>query len=190
MNRWSSIHGVATLCSCWVVCLQVRNIFPRISLHDLPYRRTMRTSLLQIFLKKTIFHFLHLTSWIRTYSCNYLALGREIMGSPENRNKKLGRTAQCLHKGFLNTATIQQGLKTTFESRRHDLFETTHHRDFFFDTSNPSSLWHFFGEKKTSLRAHRRTSRLPPTHQENTCSSSSVVKFFFSTSTFLLSALQ
>ena len=58
-------------------CLQVCNISPRSSLHDLPCHRTMRECLLQISLNKVIFLYLQLTSWIQTYPCNcpqYLCL--------------------------------------------------------------------------------------------------------------------
>ena len=42
LNWWSSIHGVATLYTCPVVLSQVRSIFPRISVRDLPCHRTKK----------------------------------------------------------------------------------------------------------------------------------------------------
>ena len=53
-------------------CSPVRNIFPRISLHDLPYHRTMRKCVLQISLNEGICLFLQLKSLFQTYSWNCL----------------------------------------------------------------------------------------------------------------------
>ena len=50
----------------------VRNIFPRISLHDLPCHGTMRKGLLQVSLNKAAFLSVKQRSWIQTYSSNCL----------------------------------------------------------------------------------------------------------------------
>ena len=39
---WSSMHGVDTLESCWVVLLPTHNIVPHMSLHDQPCHKTMK----------------------------------------------------------------------------------------------------------------------------------------------------
>ena len=55
LKWWSSKHGVATLNNCSVVFSQVRNIFPRISLHDLPCHRTMKIHCLsEVSLEQTL----------------------------------------------------------------------------------------------------------------------------------------
>ena len=53
-------------------CSPVRNIFPSISLHDLPYHNTMRKCLLQVSLNKAAFQKPQQRSWIQTYSCDCL----------------------------------------------------------------------------------------------------------------------
>ena len=68
------MHGVATLYNCWVFFYsQVRNIFPHISLRDLPCHRTMKILFLhQVFLKlwSVVFLWLQQKSWFRTYLCS------------------------------------------------------------------------------------------------------------------------
>ena len=69
-----SMHGVATLYNCWVFFYsQVRNIFPHISLRDLPCHRTKKILFLhQVFLKlwSVVFLWLQQKSWFRTYLCS------------------------------------------------------------------------------------------------------------------------
>ena len=51
-NLWSSMHGAATFLIVELFYSQIRNIFPHISLHDLPCRRTKKIWLLhQVSLK-------------------------------------------------------------------------------------------------------------------------------------------
>ena len=52
-----------------VFCLPVRNIFPRTSLPDLPYRRTMRKCSRQISLQQAVSLQAQQKSWIPTYFC-------------------------------------------------------------------------------------------------------------------------
>ena len=62
---------VFRLCiSVGLFCLPIRNIFPHISLHDLPCHKTMKRCLYQISLNKVAFLLQQQRFWIQTCSCN------------------------------------------------------------------------------------------------------------------------
>ena len=78
-----------TTCPGPLFCSPVRNIVPRISLHDLPCHRTMRKCSRQVSLSLVAFLLLRQRFWIRTYSCNcppYLCMFGGLFECNPNRH--------------------------------------------------------------------------------------------------------